>query len=309
MVAQPASVPAARRLVDEALSDWGRDQLLDDVALCVTELTTNATLHGGNHFEVEVTLLPDAVRVAVLDNGGTSAQQIANRADVSSGPAGGGPDEASMTGRGLFIVSVLASDWGIEDQADGTRIWADFRAGAQEDVAHTPAVLARPTSGGAPTDPPELVVIELNGCPPDLLLAHDENLADIVRELQLVDPERLDAARVQVREDIADIVRRNAVTWDAARLIAREALRLGRDAVDISVLAPLDVATEVARLREAVSSAEQLAARGELITLPAAEPIQTLRDWMEAQFVGQTARGQRPVSFPEWLEARAAHPS
>jgi len=314
MVAQAASVPAARRLVDEALSEWGRDQLLDDVALCVTELTTNATLHGGKHFEVEVTLLPDAVRVAVVDSGGASARQIAARAELSSEPAGPDLAEASMTGRGLFIVSVLASDWGIEDHTDGTRIWADFWPGPEEDVAHTPQVHAREAAteeaaGTDATDASQMTVIELNGCPPATLLAHDDNLADIVRELQLVDATYLDPARVRIREEIAEIVRSNAVTWDAARLVAREAVRLGQDRVDISVLAPPDVTAQVARLRAAVTTAEEMAARGELITLPAAEPIQTLRDWMEEQFIGQADHGRPPVSFPDWLEERTTQPS
>src|SRR5688500_2230594 len=84
MVAQPASVPAARRFVDDALTGWGNRQLVDDVCLCVTELSTNAMLHSASHyFEIELQKIADAVRVSVLDAGRVSADSIAARTEFS----------------------------------------------------------------------------------------------------------------------------------------------------------------------------------------------------------------------------------
>ena len=170
MVAQPASVPAVRRFVDDALTDWGRAVLIDDVGLSVTELATNATLHTDSaFFDVELRAEPDAVRLAVIDGGQALAQQIASRTDLDVADE---LDAESMTGRGLFIVSALASTWGIEDLPSGTRVWADF---ANEPELYEPS--APEVSGrGVPPSPHEpVMVIELRGCPPDLLLAHDDN--------------------------------------------------------------------------------------------------------------------------------------
>ena len=189
MVAQPESVPAVRRFVDDALTTWGRVDLMDDVSLSVTELATNATLHSRSNF-VDVELRSDAhvVRVAVVDTGDASAESIALRADLVPHD----PDDAddpdldleSMTGRGLFIVSSLASSWGIDDLPGGTRVWADFATGGRRrEGSHEPRL-----SGSVRPDPRldvDIRVIRLVGCPPDLLLAHDDNLADIARELRL----------------------------------------------------------------------------------------------------------------------------
>jgi anti-sigma regulatory factor (Ser/Thr protein kinase) len=323
MVAQPASIPAARRMVDDALTVWEREDLAGDVALCVTELATNATLHGGDYFEIEVALVGDRVRVAVVDSGGTPAEQIARHVDLpDTGRREAEPepllDDTSMTGRGLFIVSALATGWGIEDRSDGTRIWAEFDASLtheQRGLSLAPPVVAASTPLPAPdlSDPDVWLTVHLVGVPPDLVLAHDDNLADIVRELQLMDAqidrrgrrERLDPAKRRVMAEISDVVRANAPTWDAARLVARHAIRSGRPTVDIAVVAPRGVAAEVRRLRAAVDAAEEMSRSGELITLPAGPAVQRLRDWMEEQFIGQADEGLAPVAYDAWCASRA----
>jgi anti-sigma regulatory factor (Ser/Thr protein kinase) len=306
MVARPASVPVARRFVGDTLTGWGLAGLVDDAALCVTELSTNATLHSRSRFfEVEVASVDQDVRVSVLDYGAVRARSIAVRTELSA-PHGVDLDVETMTGRGLFMVASVANSWGIEDLPDGTRVWAEL---AHEDGGHLPlqpVVSSRPTPEPAPTRAEDWLVVHLDGCAPDLLLAHDDNLADIVRELHLVGASHPDLASQEAAGQIADVVRRNAVTWDGARLLAREALRAGKSHVDIAVLAPSDVADEVRTLRRAVRAAEAMAEAGALMTPPASESIQRLRDWMEAEFVEQAETGRPPVSFRAFLAERTA---
>ena len=57
LAAEPVSVPAARRFVADGLSSWGRDDLLDDATLCVSELATNAALHTSSTFMHMASLL------------------------------------------------------------------------------------------------------------------------------------------------------------------------------------------------------------------------------------------------------------
>jgi len=303
MAATPVSVTVVRRMVDEALQSWGQDGLVDDVALCVTELSTNSTLHGASNFEVEVRLHPDGIELCVLDDGSTPAGLIASR--VEHQPVDEVTiDAAGTTGRGLFIVSMLASVWGIEDTASGVRIWAFFRPDPA--VAASPARAPQVLAGHSPptADAGSYARVHLDGCPADLLVAHDENLADLVRELQVMAIGPLEPVLRTVLEEIVGVVQRNAVTWDAAKAMARQAVRAGEPVVDITVLAPWRVREEVATLRRAVGRAEALSAQGRLMTMPAPPPVQTLRDWMEEQFLQQVEHRAPAVPFHEWHAGR-----
>ncbi len=309
MVAQPASIPAVRRFVDDALTSWGRADLVDDVALSVTELATNATLHSrSTFFDVELVGSPGTVRVAVVDAGGMPARSIAARGrariaglDGLDGSGGlDGLDLGSMTGRGLFIVAALASSWGIDDLPGGTRVWADF-GGDQDETVARPPVLDGAVTEPAPVSGGTATVIRLLGCPPDLLLAHDENLADIARELSLFGASHADPGAVRSAEQIVEVVRLSALSWDAARLVARQALHEHRRDVDvaIAVTEPLDLPRKVAVLRRAVAAAEAMAARGLLITMTASAPLHRWRDWVAVEMTEQATTGRPPRPFQD----------
>lgn len=298
MVARPSSVPAVRRFVDDALVGWGLGELVDDVSLSATELATNATLHSGStYFEVELSAADTAVRIAVVDRGAVPARTIANRGDMAASVEA--LECESMTGRGLFLVSALATAWGVEDLPGGTRVWAEFVTGTADYTPGAPRV----TGAATPQDDPDVRVIELRGCPPDLLLAHDANLADIARELRLFGATHRDEGMVEAADQIVEIVRLSAVAWDAARLIATQGLLDGRPEVDVAIAAadPADLPRKVQVLRRAVGAAEAMMARGLLMTLPAPSPVQQWRDWVEGEMVGQVTTSREPVRFADWL--------
>ncbi|MDH6222626.1 anti-sigma regulatory factor (Ser/Thr protein kinase) [Streptomyces pseudovenezuelae] len=110
------SVPAARHfarwsLIHWGLADWAR---ADDLVLCVSELTTNAVLHGappGRGFLLRVRYDGDVLRVEVHD-GGTGVPRVADE-----------PDEG---GRGLFLVATLSDKWGVGERDLGKVVWCEF---------------------------------------------------------------------------------------------------------------------------------------------------------------------------------------
>ena len=83
--------------------------------------------------------------------------------------------------------------------------------------------------------PEAVTVIRLLDCPPGLLLAHDDNLADVARELNLFGASHADPDAVEASRQIGEVVRISAMSWGAARLVATQALQEGRDHVDIAI--------------------------------------------------------------------------
>jgi len=88
----------------------------DDAVLCLSELATNATVHSrsrdGGHYTVRIELHSQHLRVAVCDQGG-----------LWTSPG----DRGEHHGRGLLIVSRLATSWGRDGQAAvGWTVWFEM---------------------------------------------------------------------------------------------------------------------------------------------------------------------------------------
>ena len=115
---EPASVPIARSFVRDALAEADVDHAVATTAvLLASEVVTNAVLHTDTDFDVRVEVAPAAVRVEVMDDG--DGQPHVERA---------GPD--AEHGRGLAIVSRLATRWGVTPHEQGKSVWFEVRCPA-----------------------------------------------------------------------------------------------------------------------------------------------------------------------------------
>lgn len=113
-------MPAARRFTEWSLTYWGlaKWRRAGDVTLCVSELATNALLHGvppGRRFLLRLRYDGAVVRAEVHDSG-AGVPRVAEEA--------GGDEEEG--GRGLLLVSVLADKWGVGMRAPGKLVWCEF---------------------------------------------------------------------------------------------------------------------------------------------------------------------------------------
>jgi CheY-like chemotaxis protein len=107
------SSATARRFVEETLRRWDCEEVLETVKLLVSELVTNSVVHGGSAPEVAVLLRTDALRIEVSDRGeGVPAPRTA-------------ADDAT-SGRGLAMVEVLASAWGVDATGGGKTVWFEL---------------------------------------------------------------------------------------------------------------------------------------------------------------------------------------
>ena len=86
---------------------------MDDGELIVSELATNAVIHGRSPFRASIERSADAVRIAVEDVGqGLPQSRIA-------------PYDA-LDGRGVAIVEALSQRWGCDLLDDGKVFWAEL---------------------------------------------------------------------------------------------------------------------------------------------------------------------------------------
>jgi anti-sigma regulatory factor (Ser/Thr protein kinase) len=95
--------------------------LQDDLWLLVTELVTNAVLHGGagsdRPVQVEFRRDADRIRVEVVDPGTAFEPPASPTNGDSSG------------GWGLFLVDRIAERWGVSPAPTGTCVWFELPAG------------------------------------------------------------------------------------------------------------------------------------------------------------------------------------
>ncbi|MET7906335.1 ATP-binding protein [Streptomyces sp. NPDC005355] len=107
------SIQASRQFVTRTLSEWGYVDRLHEIELCVSELATNALLHGvppGRLFRVRVEATEEEVRIEVRDSG-------------PGRPVSQAPRPDSEHGRGLLLVNELADAWGDIEHTVGKTVW------------------------------------------------------------------------------------------------------------------------------------------------------------------------------------------
>lgn len=86
---------------------------VEDLTLVVSELVTNAVVHGSAEVHLDVAVEGSHVRIEVADDSPADAAPVAPLVEGDSG-------------RGLLLVARLAARWGV--RRDGARkvVWADL---------------------------------------------------------------------------------------------------------------------------------------------------------------------------------------
>jgi DNA-binding NarL/FixJ family response regulator len=103
----------ARAVVRQLLRGWGYHELVDDAALVVSELVTNAVEHTDSSCAMLVNRSGRGVRIEVRDEG--------------AGTPDPRPQSATAEhGRGLMIVSALARAWGVDSAPPTKTVWVEL---------------------------------------------------------------------------------------------------------------------------------------------------------------------------------------
>ena len=111
---EPRALSATRRFVATTLMSWDLHHYVDDASMVVSELATNAVIHAQSGYTVDLSSDGAALRVSVRD-----ASPV--------GPVLRHPAPTTTSGRGLILVTSIASRWGTELVDDGKLVWAELR--------------------------------------------------------------------------------------------------------------------------------------------------------------------------------------
>lgn len=329
---EPEAVPKARRFV--ATSLVGEiPVLLHDTELVVSELVTNALLHGQPPVSVRLVHKGDVIRVEVEDSG-------------RSLPVVSLQDPDNMTGRGLALVAGLSTAWGIDPaRGPGKVVWAEIDAraaratsasSATSDHAATSATSdhAATADPGAPGRRPvgapdispaamaasrteghgaELHTVRLGGVPTALLLSAKAHIDNVVRELTLLRGGATSGG-AQVPPAMARLVDTVTGEFALARTeIKRQALASaarGDALTDLELRLPLSYAEAGKHYLAALDEADRYARSARLLTMAPPLSHRTFRQWYVGAVVDQlraAAEGRTsepPVPLPTVLAAR-----
>jgi anti-sigma regulatory factor (Ser/Thr protein kinase) len=110
------AVRKARRVVESVLAAWGEDTAGAQVAVLLTsEVVTNAIVHASPHaidrrVGLSVTGDDELARVEVTDGFGAL-------------PLARGPEISRTSGRGIMLLDLLATRWGVTPVGEGKTVW------------------------------------------------------------------------------------------------------------------------------------------------------------------------------------------
>ena len=293
----------ARRLVREAVGSR-LAHLADDASTVVTELATNALLHGSLPAELVVRLLPgETVRLEVFDS--SSALPVRAR-----------QDQSAMTGRGLALVHALTERWGVQRMDRGKVVWAELREGGASALpgaeADADALLAAwPDLDEERLEPDAaLITVHLGDVPTDLLLAAKAHVDNLVREFSLAAAGARTGTTAAVPGHLAElidsVVHRFAGPRDAIKRQALAAAHAGHDHVRLELRLPVSAADAGEEYLRALDLADDYCRAARLLTLESPPQHRLFRRWYVEELIGQlhraaTGEPHPPLTFEQRL--------
>ncbi len=259
--ATPDAVPAARALLRDVLTGSALAQRLEDGELALSELVTNAVLHGRDPLAVRMVLGKDVLRVEVGDANPVS-------------PSFSMLDQTAVTGRGLLLISAVSDRWGVEPSAAGKVVWFELLAGRDvQTVLDVDALLASWGDELALDPADETVRVVLTDLDVALVARAEAHVEALVRELTLV--LAAGTAPAVDRRRAGNVVSAAAAV-DPVRADLRHqvavALARGRRRVDVELTVCRRDAEAVRDLMHALDEADRLSRSGRLLLTPA--PVQ-----------------------------------
>lgn len=301
----PRSVHDARRWVVQTCRDIGRAELSECAELAISELVTNAVLHGEPPIRMQLRGTREHPRFEVHD-ASTIAPQAPTRAsgfDIDAFDLGALDEldsaqvaDLTTVGRGLDIVARASVAWGTEIEEDGKAVWFEPAAELSE-------------TGGAPhqltrSAPPLVeertrvgeVAVQINGVPVAEFGRFQRHYRELRREIRLLAlAHEDDYPLAKVLSEHFNALER-PLRANMGREQVDDARGGGRTAVDLRLRMPRDAARQIGGLIDLLDAADEFSRAQRLLTAPRTPGQRAFQIWFLGEFRRQAA-GAPPVSW------------
>lgn len=276
LAASPEAAREARAALRELLLGTVFAPRLDEAALALTELVTNAVLHGREPLGVRLRVDAEVLRVEVLD-----ASPL--------GPSFSMLGPTAVTGRGLLLVAASSERWGIEPADGGKVVWFELDAVPEAPGEVDVDALLAAWAGDLADPAEEVVKVVLTELPVALSVRAEAHVEALLRELSLLRAGDTPVDDVVART--AERVLQAAAPVEAMRAEMRRQLTVavaeGRERVDVVLSVTRVDADAVRAFAAAVDDADRVSRSGVLLTEPASRELSEARTRALRRIVAQ----------------------
>lgn len=287
----PRGVKDARRWVVQTCLDIEREDLVECAELGVSELVTNAILHGADPIQVRVRGTVEHPRVEVRD---ASVER-----PVLPGPLAFDPDDDLLLtfGRGLSIVARSSDAWGAEIERDGKVVWfAPARQLAEDDGV--PGIINGPATPEPAPEMDDPVEVLIQGVPLRLYVGFQQHFRELRREVHLL---------ALAHEQVYPLAKSLSDLFGALERQLRDgigltdvegALTSGAEVVDLQVRIPREAAATLSRFLDLLDLADEFCRQERLLALARTGEQRDFQRWFLGEYIRQAA-GAQPEAWVE----------
>jgi anti-sigma regulatory factor (Ser/Thr protein kinase) len=284
-------VKDARRWVVQTCLDIEREDLVECAELGVSELVTNAILHGADPIQVRVRGTVEHPRVEVRD---ASVER-----PVLPGPLAFDPDDDLLLtfGRGLSIVARSSDAWGAEIERDGKVVWfAPARQLAEDDGV--PGIINGPATPEPAPEMDDPVEVLIQGVPLRLYVGFQQHFRELRREVHLL---------ALAHEQVYPLAKSLSDLFGALERQLRDgigltdvegALTSGAEVVDLQVRIPREAAATLSRFLDLLDLADEFCRQERLLALARTGEQRDFQRWFLGEYIRQAA-GAQPEAWVE----------
>lgn len=275
----PRSVGLVRRWVSDACVRIGRPELVDCARLGVSELVTNALLHGAPPISVAVRGTVEHPRIEVSDGSPRPPSVV------------GGREGLSTTGRGLSIVAKCSIAWGAEVESHRKIVWFEpaSEVRPQVDPPYSLSLSEAPRTTDLSEELIQITILGAHAPTCHALLMHYRELRRELRMLALTHSDDYPLAN-QLSELILSFEKEFP---QAAVAQLEHALSHGQTELDVEVRVGPRLPTLIPQILEVLDLADAFSRAQKFLALARTPDQNAYCHWFLGEFARQ-ANGEAP---------------